>query len=164
MDIRQSTKQDLFEILNLYKIAREFMKNHGNPSQWEDKYPEVSVVEQDVEQGISYVCTENGKIVGTFVFFIGKDPNYGVIEKGAWHRVQFPYGVLHRVASDGQTKGVTKAAFSWAIQRSGYLRIDTHRDNKPMQGALRKFGFRQCGIIHLESGGERIAFDCVKRK
>ena len=25
MDIRQSTKQDLSEILNLYKIAREFM-------------------------------------------------------------------------------------------------------------------------------------------
>ena len=162
MEIRQSTKQDLPEILNLYKIAREFMKNHGNPSQWEDKYPEVSTVELDVEQGISYVCTENGKIVGTFVFFIGRDPSYDVIENGDWHRNQLPYGVIHRVASDGQTKGVTKAAFSWGIQQSGYLRIDTHRDNKPMQGALKKFGFRQCGIIHLERGGERIAFDCVK--
>ena len=24
-----------------YKIAREFMKNNGNPNQWEDRYPEV---------------------------------------------------------------------------------------------------------------------------
>ena len=153
MNIRKSTSQDLPQILNLYKIAREFMKNNGNPNQWEDRYPEVSTVENDVKQGISYVCEENGKIVGTFVFFMGEDPTYRVIENGAWHSDQKPYGVIHRVASDGETKGVTRAA---------YLRIDTHRDNKPMQGALKKFGFQECGIIHLERGDERIAFDCLK--
>ena len=42
------------------------------------------------------------------------------------------------------------------------MRIDTHEDNKPMQGALKKFGFRECGVIHLERGAERIAFDCRK--
>ena len=66
------------------------------------------------------------------------------------------------MASDGVTKGVTKAAFSYGMEKSGYLRIDTHEDNKPMQGALKKFGFRECGIIHLERGAERIAFDCLK--
>ena len=45
MNIRKSTSQDLPQILNLYKIAREFMKNNGNPNQWEDRYPEVSTVE-----------------------------------------------------------------------------------------------------------------------
>ena len=117
MNIRKSTSQDLPQILNLYKIAREFMKNNGNPNQWEDRYPEVSTVENDVKQGISYVCEENGKIVGTFVFFMGEDPTYRVIENGAWHSDQKPYGVIHRVASDGETKGVTRAqstkAFSW---------------------------------------------------
>ena len=140
MNIRKSTSQDLPQILNLYKIAREFMKNNGNPNQWEDRYPEVSTVENDVKQGISYVCEEKGKIVGTFVFFMGEDPTYRVIENGAWHSSQKPYGVIHRVASDGETKGVTK----------------------PMQGALKKFGFQECGIIHLERGDERIAFDCLE--
>lgn len=51
MNIRKSTSQDLPQILNLYKIAREFMKNNGNPNQWEDRYPEVSTVENDVKQG-----------------------------------------------------------------------------------------------------------------
>ena len=152
MNIRKSTAQDLPQILELYKIAREFMKNNGNPNQWEDRYPEVSTVENDVKQGISHVCEENGKIVGTFVFFIGEDPTYR----------QKPYGVIHRVASDGETRGVTKAAFSYGMEKCGYLRIDTHEDNKPMQGALKKFGFRECGIIHLERGAERIAFDCLK--
>ena len=32
-----------------------------------------------------------------------------------------------------------------------------------MQGALKKFGFRECGVIHLERGAERIAFDCTER-
>ena len=63
MNIRKSTSQDLPQILNLYKIAREFMKNNGNPNQWEDRYPEVSTVENDVKQGISYVCEEKGKTV-----------------------------------------------------------------------------------------------------
>ena len=85
MNIRKSTSQDLPQILNLYKIAREFMKNNGNPNQWEDRYPEVSTVENDVKQGISYVCEEKGKIVGTFVFFMGEDPTSLVIENGAWH-------------------------------------------------------------------------------
>ena len=59
-------------------------------------------------------------------------------------------------------QGVTRAAFSYGLERSGYVRIDTHEDNKPMQGALKKFGFRECGVIHLERGAERIAFDCRK--
>ena len=49
MNIRKSTLQDLPQILNLYKIAREFMKNNGNPNQWEDRYPEASTVENDIK-------------------------------------------------------------------------------------------------------------------
>lgn len=60
MNIRKSTLQDLPQILNLYKIAREFMKNNGNPNQWEDRYPEASTVENDIKTGISHVCVENG--------------------------------------------------------------------------------------------------------
>ena len=138
------------------------MKNNGNPNQWADRYPEVSTVENDVQAGISHVCEENGKIVGTFVFFIGEDLTYNVIENGSWHSDKKPYGVIHRVASDGVTGGVTRAVFSYGIKKSGYVRIDTHEDNKPMQGALKKFGFRECGIIHLERGDERIAFDCLE--
>ena len=162
MNIRKSTSQDLPRILELYKIAREFMKNNGNPDQWGDKFPETSTVKNDVEQGISYVCEVNGEIAGTFVFFVGEDPTYHVIEKGGWHSDKKPYGVIHRVASDGVTKGVTRTAFSYGLENCGYLRIDTHKDNKPMQGALKKFGFRKCGIIHLENGSERIAFDYVR--
>ena len=66
------------------------MKNNGNPNQWEDRYPEVSTVENDIKQEISYVCVENGGIVGTFVFFTGEDSTYRVIENGEWHSDREP--------------------------------------------------------------------------
>ena len=163
MKIRKSTEADLPAILGLYKIAREFMKNNGNPNQWGDTYPETDTIKEDVRQGISHVCEEAGKIVGTFVFFVGEDPAYQVIEKGNWHSDENPYGVVHRVASDGQTRGITKSVFTWCLKQVDYLRIDTHENNKPMQSALKKFGFRECGIIHLLRGGERIAFDYLKK-
>ena len=38
------------------------------------------------------------------------------------------------------------------------IRIDTHWDNKPMQGALAKAGFHYCGFTHLLDGDERLAY------
>ena len=39
------------------------------------------------------------------------------------------------------------------------IRIDTHRDNIPMQKMLNKNGFIYCGIIYLLDGKERFAFE-----
>ena len=38
------------------------------------------------------------------------------------------------------------------------LRADTHADNKIMQHLLEKNGFTKCGIIHVEDGTPRIAY------
>ena len=33
-----------------------------------------------------------------------------------------------------------------------------------MQNAMKKYGFRQCGIIYLADGSERIAFDYLGKR
>lgn len=38
------------------------------------------------------------------------------------------------------------------------LRADTHADNKIMQHLLEKNGFARCGIIHVEDGTPRVAY------
>jgi hypothetical protein len=38
------------------------------------------------------------------------------------------------------------------------LRMDTHRDNQPMQRFLEKKDFEGCGIVFVEDGSERIAY------
>ena len=79
------------------------------------------------------------------------------VEDGAWVN-DTPYGVVHRIASAGTVKGAGFFCVQWAFRRCGNLRIDTHRDNTVMQNMLRKNGFSYCGIIHLENGDERLAF------
>ena len=46
----------------------------------------------------------------------------------------------------------------FAYERCGNLRIDTHEKNIPMQRCLAKNGFARCGIIYLEDGDPRIAY------
>ena len=38
------------------------------------------------------------------------------------------------------------------------VRIDTHRDNETMLHLIEKNGFIRCGIIIVDDGTERIAF------
>lgn len=156
--IRKTVEDDLPSIMNIYETAKKFMKNNGNPSQWNSSYPEESLIRRDIEKGNSYVFVDGENIVGTFAFIIGTESNYRIIKNGAWN-YNAQYGTIHRIASDGHTKGLAKACFDFCVKKCSYLRIDTHMDNKPMQAAIRKYGFQECGIINVEDGTERIAFD-----
>lgn len=161
MRIRTATERDLPKILIIYENARTYMREHGNPTQWGDDHPKASLVRDDIAGGISYVCEEGERIVGVFAFIIGPDPTYQVIQNGAWHSSE-EYGTIHRIASDGRTKGVAKASFDFCRQQIPYLRIDTHADNRPMQAAVKKYGFVECGIIYVADGSPRIAFDYME--
>ena len=158
MKIRLSKEEDLKTIMEIYDLARKFMKEQGNPTQWGEDYPSKLLIEADIRSHQSFVVEEDGKIVGTFAFIIGEDPTYQVIEKGAWRSTE-PYGTIHRIASNGQVKGLAHQCFDFCLQQIPYLRIDTHADNQPMQAAIRRYGFSQCGTIYLPDGSPRLAYD-----
>ena len=48
--IRPATRGDLPAILSIYAAARKFMAETGNASQWNDSYPPVSLVEEDLKK------------------------------------------------------------------------------------------------------------------
>ena len=158
MIIRKAEIKDLEQIMEVYEFARGFMREHGNGSQWGQAYPPRQLIQEDIEKGNFYVCVEQEQIAGVFAFILGEDPTYQEIWQGEWHSDR-PYGAIHRVASNGSTKGLTKACFDFCTKKIDYIRIDTHANNQPMQGALRKYGFRECGVIHTDNGSPRIAFD-----
>ena len=155
--IRLAEMQDVPAILAIFDQARDFMRANGNPTQWPASYPNRQLVEGDIQADNCYVCEEAGQIVGTFALIIGPDPTYQQIE-GAWHFTE-PYGTLHRLASNGQVKGLAHRCFDFCLQQISYLRIDTHADNHPMQAAIRHYGFSQCGTIYLPDGSPRLAYD-----
>ena len=45
----------------------------------------------------------------------------------------------------------------------GNIRIDTHRDNRTMRHLIEKSGFARCGLIHVEDGSPRIAYQYAAR-
>ena len=160
MSIRKTQPEDLKRVLELYSIARDFMKKTGNPNQWGDSHPAESLIRQDIARGEGYVIEAEGEIEAAFMFRIGEDPTYRVIEDGEWIK-EGPYGVIHRMASSGRKKGMTAECIQWCFDQCGNLRCDTHQDNKVMQHVLEKNGFSRCGIIYLENGDPRIAYQKV---
>ena len=151
MKIRKSTLKDLNTIMNIYARARKFMADNGNYIQWgPTNWPPESLIREDIALGNSYVCVDNqDKIIGVFYYDYGKniDQTYDVIENGMWLSDE-PYGVVHRIASDG-TAGVGTFCINWAFEQSGHLRMDTHDSNIPMNNLLKKLGFKYTGIIHV---------------
>ena len=158
MRIRPSQPADLPQLMQIYETARRFMQETGNGGQWVDGYPKKELLAEDINQGHSYVCLdENNGIAGTFYFRVGEEPTYLKILEGSWLNDE-PYGVIHRIASSGKHRGVAATCISWCLEKCGNIRIDTHRDNKVMQNILQKLEFSYCGIIYLESGAERLAY------
>jgi len=166
MTIRHSTPQDIDRMMEIYACARSFMAAHGNPNQWgPTQWPPRALIEQDIRQGHSYVCCgDDGRVVGTFFFIQGPDiePTYRTITDGAWLD-DGPYGVVHRIATDGSARGVGTFCLNWAFEQCGHLRIDTHGDNAVMQKLLGKLGFVRCGTIYVEEDDfPRLAYEKVR--
>lgn len=168
MRIRHSEEKDIPRMMEIYRYAREFMAAHGNPNQWgPTNWPPEELIRRDIREGHSYVCeNDEGKVTGTFFYICGEDiePTYRDITDGAW-RDDSPYGVVHRIASDGSEKGIGAFCLDWAFSQCGHLRIDTHGDNVVMQRLLTKLGFVPCGTIYVEEDNyPRIAFEKSGRR
>lgn len=157
MEIRNTTMNDLDKVMEIYDDARSYMRTNGNPNQWTNGYPSKELIQKDIIEEKSYICVDDKQIIGVFFFDIGPDPTYLNIYEGDWINEE-PYGVVHRIASASRKKGVASYCLDWCFHKCPNIRIDTHIDNIIMQRFLTKNGFTRCGIIYLEDGAERIAY------
>ena len=156
LEIRKSTYDDLDRIAEIFAYARKQMALNGNPSQWKNDRPSMELVKKDIDVFNSYVVLNEGKIVATFAFIVGIEPTYLDID-GKWLDDD-PYGTIHRIASDGSVKGVFNQVIDYVSKRGVNIRIDTHKDNKIMRHLIEKNGFVYCGIIIVDDGTPRLAY------
>lgn len=161
MQIRKAKPSDIEEILRVYAAARAFMRATGNPNQWSGGHPARELLEDDIQKGQLYVGETDSGVNAVFAMLAGPDLTYAVIEDGKWPNTR-DYGVIHRIASDGTCHGVLPQCVEYVKQFYDEIRIDTHHDNKVMQHLLEKNGFVRCGIIYLENGDPRIAYQFSK--
>lgn len=167
MKIRKITADELPDVAALYEDAKAALRAQG-VDQWQDGYPNIETAGQDFENGTGYVLEDNGKIIASACLAFGREPTYEKIHFGAWKADPEEYGFLHRIAvsSDAKGKGAAGLMFDelkrMARQRGiTVIRGDTHRDNKPMQRVMEKNGLTYCGVIYLEDGDERLAYELV---
>ena len=164
-EVRKTTMEDVERVLEIFHRASESMHEMGI-AQWLNGYPAKEDVLKDIASGESYVITEDRVIQGTAYICTQPEPDYAEIE-GKWAN-EDPYVVIHRIAVDTSVKGkgyaneLLNKAKEVALAH-GYenIRIDTHEDNRVMQHVIEKCGFKRCGIIYIETGAPRIAYEWI---
>jgi len=166
MEFKKSVKTDINDIMNIIRQAQDYFKETGI-NQWQDNYPNVETISNDIDNEESYVLLEEGIIVATAVVTFNVEKTYNSIYEGKWISND-EYAVIHRVAVDNNNKGlglssqIIKKVEQLCLNKGVHsIKVDTHEENLSMQKLLKKNKFQYCGIIYLENGSKRIAFEKI---
>ena len=167
-NIRKSTKNDIDRIMIILGEARQRMGQLGI-DQWQYGYPTRDIIKADVAEGMSYAIREDGddEICGTFFIKENGEPTYDIIYDVEWLTPEdSEYLAIHRVAVCNKKRGtgisneIIRFVEDECKKRGAVsIRVDTHRGNIPMRKFLERNGFLSCGIIHLTTGEERVAYE-----
>lgn len=164
MKIRKAIKSDAENIFQIIQKAKLYFKNN-NINQWQTQYPSIETVDEDIKNENDYVLIINDKIVGVAAILFEEDKNYNIIKKGQW-LADGKYATIHRIATDEDYKNKAVASniikFTEVICKKNNIksiRMDTHIGNIPMRKFIEKNDFKYCGIINVEDGSERLAFE-----
>ena len=173
MNIRVTIPADIPAVMQIIEEARSSIAALGI-NQWQNGTPNRAMITKDMAEGQGRVVLQDDEVIGTFAIIYGGEPTYAVIENGAWQTPDcdetgdYCYIALHRVAvstahrGSGISTAIIEYAESFArLLGKHSLRIDTHEGNTVMRRMLEKHGFVPCGIIHLENGDPRVAYEKV---
>ena len=182
VNIRKTARNDIPALMDIFDEARRTIAALGI-DQWQDGYPNFSVIEEDVKKEYSHcaeLISESGSAVcATFALVADGDPCYDEIFDGKWLTdagtsalgADIRYLAIHRVAISVSCRGCGIASQIMAFASDcakklgkSSLRIDTHEGNVVMRKMLEKQGFTHCGTIFLANGDARVAYEKVLDK
>ena len=157
LKVKKAVLADLGRIMEIYRSAQDFMIGSGNPDQWGHIYPEEALIVSDIRDGLCHILYDESGIHGVMALCEGADPTYQYIENGGWLN-DGPYVTIHRIAGDGNVHGIVRCAADYCKRLYCNIRIDTHAKNTVMQRKIEEQGFIICGIIYVEDGSARLAY------
>lgn len=166
MKFRKAVQTDIKYAMNIIEQAQSYFKKHGI-NQWQNNYPNIGTIKNDINNGESYVLLKENNIVATVAVSFNGEKNYETIYEGNW-LTSGEFAVIHRIAVDNSYKGlglatkIIKNVEKLSLNNEVHsIKIDTHEENISMQNLLKKNGFKYCGIIYLEDKSKRIAFEKI---
>ena len=164
MKFRKAVVKDIDEIMEIINAAQNYLAEQGI-DQWQNNYPNQKTIKEDMKNDNLYVLEKKNRVTAVAAIIFGEDPTYDYIENGNWLSDGL-YAVIHRAAVAPEYKGqglvskIFENTYKMAKElKAESLRIDTHPDNLPMQRAIEKENFSYCGIIYIEDGSKRLAYE-----
>ncbi|NRT80685.1 GNAT family N-acetyltransferase [Clostridium beijerinckii] len=166
MEFRKAVETDIDDIMNIIKQAQAYFKEQGI-DQWQNNYPNSETIRNDIANKHSYILLKDNNIVATAAVSFDGEKTYNSIYEGEWI-TNNEYAVIHRIAVDNTYKGlglsskIIKNVEELCLSKGVHsIKIDTHEENISMQKLLKKNKFQYCGVIYLEDGNKRIAFERI---
>jgi GNAT superfamily N-acetyltransferase len=164
LTFRKTEREDIERVWQIILQAKEQL-HRMNRRQWQDGYPAVENIANDIANAYGYVlCGNKGVVAYGAVIFDG-EPAYNHIN-GRWLS-NLPYAVVHRLAVADEVKNRGMATlFMQKVQelckqkniRS--FRVDTNFDNLYMQKILSVLDFTYCGEIFYDRN-QRKAYEKI---
>ena len=166
MIFRKATYDDVERISEIISHASRRLGSAGI-DQWQRGYPNRQSVETDVENGVGMVLCLGNEILAYGAVIFSGERAYDDITNGHWltpcDSNSPTYAVIHRLCVSeifvgmGFAKQFMLAAESMAQEKAVSMRIDTHPDNRIMQGLIASLGYSYCGDVVIES--RRLAYE-----
>lgn len=163
MIFRKATIEDVECVVSMVLAASKRLGAAGI-DQWQRGYPNRTSIEKDVADGVGMVLCEGQTIIAYGAVIFTGEPAYEGLTGGKWLTCA-DYAVVHRLCVSeifvgmGFAKRFMASAEAMAAQSVGSMRIDTHPDNRIMQGLVGSLGYTYCGDVVIES--RRLAYEKI---
>ncbi|WP_338447827.1 GNAT family N-acetyltransferase [Niallia oryzisoli] len=161
--IRKGRNEDIPAIMKLVKDTVQIMKEEKS-DQWDEKYPTVTIFENDAKNESLYVYEENGKVFGSITVDTNLPNEYHDI---SWRKKTSAY-TFHRlvISAAARKKGMASSLIAYAekiaLQNNvPYMKIDTYSLNKKAQALFEKCGYVKAGEMAFH--GKENPFYCYDK-
>jgi GNAT superfamily N-acetyltransferase len=163
-------KAVIAESNTIWKLLQQAIirRKEDGSEQWQDGYPNLEIIQKDIQKGHGFVLTQEETVVGYCAILINEEPEYAKII-GEWISNE-EFVVFHRLAisetflGKGLAKTIIGFVEEFALKNNIFsVKADTNFDNFTMLHVFEKMGFSFCGEVYFR-GSPRKAFEKILTK
>jgi ribosomal protein S18 acetylase RimI-like enzyme len=155
MNITKASLPDIPEIMSLIRAAVQKMIA-GGLYQWDDSYPNIDIITEDINAGSLFKISDKERIAGVVVLNQQYFLQYNDL---AWEDEGGKFLIVHRlcVHPDYQGKGYSQRLMRFAeehAKKSGCssVRLDTYTSNQRALALYDSLNYRRVGIVTFDRG------------
>ncbi|MBN2410607.1 GNAT family N-acetyltransferase [candidate division KSB1 bacterium] len=164
MNVTAAVPEDINDIMSLVHAVIRDMQNK-NLDQWDDFYPDIHTIKNDLKNHSLYILREQQKCMGMVVLNEEQDKEYETIN---WSGGLEHILVIHRLCihPDWRGKGLANSLMDFAEEyavKHHYqcIRLDAYSVNPAAIGLYNNRGYRKVGHVYFPR--RKFPFYCFEK-